>query len=70
MDDPGKSAKKRKTLKTSSYEEIENVLLKWYMDVRAFKIPVHGVVNKEKAREIDQHLKIDFSASNGWMKIF
>ena len=50
--DPGKSAKKRKTLKILSYEKIENVLLKWYTDVRASKIPVNGVVIKKKAWEI------------------
>ena len=58
---------KRKTLKTSSYVEIENVLLKWYTNVRAVKIPVNGVLIKEKAQEIALHMKIGFSASNDWM---
>ena len=66
----GKSKKKRKTLKTSPYEEIENVLLKWYSDARAAKIPINGVLMKEKAREITLQMKIDFSASNGWMDRF
>ena len=58
--DPVKSARKRKTLKTLSHEEIENVQLKWYTDAQASKISVNAVVIKENAREIAQHLKIDF----------
>ena len=50
--DLGKSKKKWKTSKTSPYEEIENVLLQWYSDTRAAKIPINGVLMKEKAREI------------------
>ena len=34
------------------------------------KISIIGVVIKEKAREIAQHMKIDFSSSNGWMDRF
>ena len=39
-------------------------------DARTSKISVNGTIIKEKAREISQHLKIDFSAPNGWMDWF
>ena len=44
--------RKEKLWRHWSYEKIENVLLKWYTDAQASKIPVNDVVIKEKAREI------------------
>ena len=43
--DLGESAKGRKTLKISSNKE--NVLLKWYTNVRTSKIPDNGVIIKK-----------------------
>ena len=39
-------------------------------NVRGSKISDNGVVIKEKAREVAQYSKINFSASNGWMAKF
>ncbi|GBM23262.1 Major centromere autoantigen B [Araneus ventricosus] len=67
----GKSAKKRKTLKTSPYDDLEKILMGWFKEVRAAKIPLNGYIIKEKALEIAERLKLQgFSASNGWIDRF
>lgn len=67
----GKFAKKRKTLKTSPYDDLENILMQWFKAARASKIPINGSVVKEKALEIAERLKLQgFSASNGWIDRF
>lgn len=67
----GKYAKKRKTLKTSPYDDLEKILMEWFTEARAAKIPINGSIIKEKALEIAEKLKLQgFSASNGWIDRF
>ena len=67
----GKSAKKRKTLKTSPYDDFEKILMEWFKQAQAAKIPINGSIVKEKALEIAERLKLQgFSASNGWIVRF
>ncbi|XP_042897781.1 major centromere autoantigen B-like [Parasteatoda tepidariorum] len=67
----GKIAKKRKTLKTSPYDELEEILMNWFKEDRAAKIPINRSILREKALEIAERLKLQgFSASNGWIDRF
>ncbi|XP_042904851.1 major centromere autoantigen B-like [Parasteatoda tepidariorum] len=64
----GKYAKKRKTLKTSPYDELENILMNWFKEARAARIPINGSILRVKVLEIAERLKLQgFSASNGWI---
>ena len=50
-----KNAKKQKTLKKKEklpYEEMEDILKKWFKQARATNVPVNGTIQREKALEI------------------
>ena len=61
----GNLSKKRKTLKTSPFEELEKILYEWFKQARAAKIPINGSILKEKALEISSRLEMqNFATSN------
>ncbi|GBL60737.1 hypothetical protein AVEN_153776-1 [Araneus ventricosus] len=63
--------RKRKTLKSSPFEELENFMLQWFNEVRSTNIPINGPVLKEKPIEIASKLGIQgFFASNSWIDRF
>ena len=57
----GNLSKKRKTLKTSPFEELEKILYEWFKQARAAKIPINGSILKEKALETSLDLKYRIS---------
>jgi hypothetical protein len=62
---------KRQKLRSGKFEELEDILMKWFLQARATNIPINGPVLKEKATEIAKKLKIsDFTSSNGWLDRF
>ncbi|XP_043470591.1 tigger transposable element-derived protein 4-like [Leptopilina heterotoma] len=62
---------KRKKLKTGKFEKLEGVLVDWFHQARALKIPISGPILCEKAREIAAGLQItDFTGSTGWLDRF
>ena len=66
LENIGKLAKTRKTVKSSPYEELECYLFEWFKEDRATNIPLNGPELKKKASEIAIKLGIQgFRASNG-----
>lgn len=62
---------KRKRMRTSNFEDVEVVLIKWFKNVRSNNIFVSGNILKEKALEIANELNVEnFNASNGWIERF
>lgn len=62
---------KRKRMRTSNFEDVEAVLIKWFKNVRSNSISVSGNILKEKALEIAKELNVEnFNASNGWIERF
>lgn len=67
----GSAVKKRKNFRSSPFEEIENVLMKWFEARRSENVPIDGNILKEKARQIALTLHVDnFCASNGSLDRF
>lgn len=67
----GPMAKKIMAIKTSPYEELENMVKEWFVNTRAANLPVDGKLLREKALHIATRLGIDnFTASNGWIDRF
>jgi hypothetical protein len=67
----GKTCKKRKTGKESTFAELEMVLFTWYQQAWASNIPNDGTTLREKAKIIAAQLNIDnFSASSGSISRF
>ena len=61
-------SKKRKRMKTATYEELDYAMYKWLQNARHNNIPISGTIFKEKALEFTKSLEIqDFHASNGWV---
>lgn len=66
----GTSAK-RKKLTQAAHEDLEKALLKWFVDMRAKKMPISGSVLQQKALDYACMLGIDdFKASTGWLTRF
>lgn len=62
---------KRKKLRMSNFEDIEEALIKWFSHARSQNAPISGLVLREKALEIANEFGLkDFSASNGWIERF
>jgi len=62
--------RKRKMRKTEN-EEVNNIMLEFFIKCRAQNIPVTGPMLRAKAAEIASSLQIQkFSASNGWLEAF
>ncbi|XKL59812.1 hypothetical protein PGB90_000828 [Kerria lacca] len=60
---------KRMKLRAGKFEELEDILMKWFLQARATNIPINGPVLREKATEIARklHVSDEFTASNGWL---
>ena len=58
LENIGKLAKTRKTVKSSPYEELESYLFEWFKEVHSTNIPINGSVLKEKPLEIAIKLRI------------
>lgn len=62
--------RKRKMKKTEN-EEVNNIILEFFIKCRAQNIPVTGPMLQAKAAEIASSLQIEkFTASNGWLEAF
>lgn len=62
---------KRKRMRVSTFEDVENALVKWFRMARAQNIPISGLILKEKALQFANELGVsEFSASNGWFERF
>ncbi|XP_045496574.1 tigger transposable element-derived protein 4-like [Colias croceus] len=61
----------RKKQKVGKFDKLEKVLVEWFHQARALKLPISGPIICEKARKIAECLQIaDFNASNGWIDRF
>ena len=62
--------RKRKRRKTEN-EEVNNIMLEFFIKCRAQNIPVTGPMSQAKAAEIASSVQTEiFSASNGWLEAF
>ncbi|XP_052902129.1 jerky protein homolog-like [Anopheles moucheti] len=63
---------KRKSMKVSSFEELDASMLSWYNESRAAGIPVTSAMCIEQAKYLHERmdLKRSFSASSGWLTRF
>ncbi|XP_003369575.1 tigger transposable element-derived protein 4 [Trichinella spiralis] len=66
------TAQKLQIIQTSgNFAELEEVLQKWFKQVRTSNVPVDGTVVRSKAAELAHIMGInDFKASNGWINRF
>ncbi|XP_003369532.1 tigger transposable element-derived protein 6 [Trichinella spiralis] len=56
---------------SGNFAELEEVLQKWFKQVRTSNVPVDGTVVRSKAAELAHIMGInDFKASNGWINRF
>uniref|UniRef100_A0A182VQC7 HTH CENPB-type domain-containing protein n=1 Tax=Anopheles minimus TaxID=112268 RepID=A0A182VQC7_9DIPT len=63
---------KRKSMKVSSFEELDASMLSWYNENRAAGIPVTSAMCIEQAKYLHESLglKRTFNASSGWLNRF
>ena len=62
------ASKKRKRMKTATYEELDSAVYKWLKTARHSNIPISCSIFKEKALEFAKSLDLnDFHASDGWV---
>jgi transcriptional regulator with XRE-family HTH domain len=65
------SQNRRRKIKKTENEEVNNIILEFFIKFRAQNIPVTGPMLQAKAAEIASSLQIEkFTASNGWLKAF
>lgn len=66
----GNSNAKRKLRQTGN-EDINKILLEWFLDARTRNLPISGPILQTQAKIIAKRLqKNDFKASNGWLECF
>ena len=59
---------KTKRMKSDTYEQVNNDVLKWFTRIRAENVPVSGILIKEKALYFAKELNFEkFQASDGWL---
>lgn len=70
--DSSPSMKKQKTLKKSTYDDLDKALLEWFNKQRALGNPVNGPICAVKAKEVFTSLGLQgpFDASSGWLSRF
>ena len=70
--DSCKKMSNRKTMKTSTYYDLDKAMITWFNQQRVAGIPVSGIVCTAKAKYFHDELKIegDFNASSGWLTWF
>lgn len=63
---------KRKTMKKSTYDDLDRALLEWFNNQRAQGNPISGTICAEKAKYYFETLGLDgsFDASSGWLTRF
>jgi hypothetical protein len=67
----GGEAIKRKNIKSPPYDEMEKILIEWFEGMHSAKLPINGVLLKEKAIRVATRLRIEnFKGSNGWLDRF
>lgn len=66
------SRKQRKTLKKSTYAELDAALLEWFLQQRATGNPINGLICAAKAKYFFDALGLEgnFNASSGWLTRF
>ncbi|KAH6919516.1 hypothetical protein HPB50_029495 [Hyalomma asiaticum] len=61
----------RKRLRRATYADVEEALLKWFVDARARNIPISGPMMLAKAKDLAFLLDFpDFCPGNGWLHRF
>ena len=59
---------KTKRMKSDTYKQVNNAVLKWFTRIRAENVPVSGILIKEKALYFAKELNFEkFQASDGWL---
>ncbi|GBL85560.1 hypothetical protein AVEN_34710-1 [Araneus ventricosus] len=62
---------KRKRMRKSKFDEIEEVLVRWLKHARSQNVTISALILKEKAIEIVEELNIqDFGGNNGCLECF
>lgn len=61
---------RRKRFKSSSFPEIEIVMVEWMKRVRDYNLLISESLIREKAAEFAKNLGITFHASAGWLEKF
>lgn len=63
---------KRKSMKTSSYENLDEAMLQWFNQKRAESVPISGPMCAEQAKYFHNALGLEgeFKASSGWLTRF
>lgn len=64
-----KAFKKKKSMKTSTWEDLDRALLQWFNQERSVGTPINGVILGEKAKFFHDQLGLEgeFNASGGWL---
>ena len=58
-------------MRKTEKEDVNNIMLEFFIKCRAQNIPVTGLMLQAKAAEIASSLQIEkFAASNGWLEAF
>ena len=62
------AGRKRKRMKSATYEKLDKAIYKWFISVRHSNIPISASIIKLKALEFAKGLQCDnFQASDGWL---
>ena len=65
------SQKRKRKMRKTENEEVNNIMLEFFIKCSAQNILVTGLMLQAKAAEIASSLQIEkFSASNGWLEAF
>lgn len=61
----------RKRLRTATYEDVEEAVLKWFQTARSQNVPINGQLMREKALTFANKLNHEsFQCSGGWLDRF
>ncbi|GFU51193.1 uncharacterized protein TNCV_966811 [Trichonephila clavipes] len=64
------SSRVRKRVSKGNFPRLEQCLVSWMRQSRGQNIPMGGFLLKEKAKAFAKELRIEFSASEGWLTNF
>ncbi|KAM4834142.1 tigger transposable element-derived protein 2 [Thomomys bottae] len=69
---PTSGISKRKSMKSSTYEELDRVMIEWFNQQQMDGVPVSGTICAKQARFFFDALGMegDFNASSGWLTRF
>lgn len=70
--DSAKAISDRKSLKGSTFRELDNAMTQWFLQKRSEGVPISGSMCARQAQKFHEQLKIkgNFSASSGWLYRF